>query len=374
MDYLRYYLGAILVVIGTAGFYLGGAWVWLGASTFIPLFFIDILAKKDFQSRHMSLPWLADLPLKFHFFLMVALYASALYWINTAHQLGQNIPFNQALGAVISLAWFNVVPTAGIGHELLHRRDPVARFFGTLLATFTGDPTRDISHIHTHHIHLGTPQDSDTCPRGKTIYTFAFRATIGSFKDFYNLEKQRCAQTGQSFLSPHGRAFMAILQTSSLFAISAWFGGLTAFIIVLSALVLAKLLIEILNYFQHYGIVRAPGSDNEHHHLWNHLSPMTRLIAFEITNHNDHHRDSYIPYYELQPDLKGPQMPSIFLCFLSGLIPPIWFKYIAKPRLKEWDLNFASDAEKELARDANKKAGWPDWLAEEQTSTFINFK
>jgi len=47
------------------------------------------------------------------------------------------------------------------------------------------------------------------------------------------------------------------------------------------------------------------------------------MIVFEITNHNDHHRDSYIPYYELKPHLKGPQMPSIFLCFLSGLIPPL---------------------------------------------------
>lgn len=57
-------------------------------------------------------------------------------------------------------------------------------------------------------------------------------------------------------------------------------------------------------------------------------------------------------------------MPSIFLCFLCGLIPPLWFKYIAKPKLKDWDLNYATDSEKKLARAANKKAGWPDWLAD----------
>jgi hypothetical protein len=57
-------------------------------------------------------------------------------------------------------------------------------------------------------------------------------------------------------------------------------------------------------------------------------------------------------------------MPSLFLCFVTGLVPPIWFKYIAKPRLKHWDFNHATAEEKELAREANKKAGWPDWLAE----------
>ena len=30
-------------------------------------------------------------------------------------------------------------------------------------------------------------------------------------------------------------------------------------------------------------------------------------------------------------------MPSLFLCFATGLIPPVWFRYIAQPRLKDWD-------------------------------------
>ena len=46
MDYLRYYLGALVIFIGIIGFYLGGPWVWLGASTFIPLILIDIFSAK----------------------------------------------------------------------------------------------------------------------------------------------------------------------------------------------------------------------------------------------------------------------------------------------------------------------------------------
>ena len=44
------------------------------------------------------------------------------------------------------------------------------------------------------------------------------------------------------------------------------------------------------------------------------------------------------------------------------------FKAIAMPRLKNWDLHFANAAERALAREANRRAGWPDWLAQADQS------
>ena len=107
------------------------------------------------------------------------------------------------------------------------------------------------------------------------------------------------------------------------------------------AMFFSRMLVEAFNYYQHYGLVRVEGKKYDSQHIWNHLKPISRTISFEITNHNDHHMDSYSPYHELKPKLDGPQMPSLFLCFLTGLFPPIWFNYIAKPRLKDWDFNHA---------------------------------
>jgi len=134
-------------------------------------------------------------------------------------------------------------------------------------------------------------------------------------------------------------------------------------------LMLAKLFAEGFNYFQHNGLVRVEGKPYESRHIWNHLSYIIRPLAYEISNHNDHHLDSYIPFYELKPTPDGPQGPSMFLSFNAALVPPIWFKFLAQPKLKEWDLTRATPEEKILAREANKAAGWPDWLGEPTEET-----
>ncbi len=363
MDYLRYYLGAGIVCAGIAGFSLGGYWVWSGFATYLILLLIDLVLKPDLRPRQINMPWLADIPLYLHLFLMVALYGAFFHWASFVTENG-SIPVINIIGAVLSLGWLGAVPNLPINHELMHRRNPLARTFATILGTFYMDPTRDVAHVHTHHIHLGTPKDSDTARRGETIYTFAFRATIGSFKDFIEIEKSLCEKKNQSFFSPIGRFFRAILQVSLLIGLAGWFGGAIAILISILAIFTAKMFVEAFNYFQHYGLVRVEGTPYDSQHIWNHLTPINRMIAFEITNHNDHHMDAFAPYYTLQPHPAGPQMPSILLCFLAGLVPPIWFKYIAKPRLKNWDFEHATNGEKKLAQEANRKAGWPDWISE----------
>jgi len=85
----------------------------------------------------------------------------------------------------------------------------------------------------------------------------------GRLKDFYRMEKARCAIASESIFSPKGRIFKAILQLGILLLISFLVAGSYGFMIVLSSLILAKLFIEMLNYFQHYGIVRVEESPNK---------------------------------------------------------------------------------------------------------------
>ena len=57
-------------------------------------------------------------------------------------------------------------------------------------------------------------------------------------------------------------------------------------------------------------------------------------------------------------------MPSLFTCFFVALIPALWHRKIIMPALKRWDLEYATQEERELAREQNRRAGWPDWVGE----------
>lgn len=366
MDYLRYYFGTVLVCIAIGGFIQGGHWVWVGVGLLIPITILDVLAKPDLKMRKINHPFIVNIPLYLHLFFMIGLYASFVHWVNTTVQATGSIPIIDMVGAVFSLGLLGAMPNVPVTHELLHRRD-FGRHIATLLATFFLDPTRDVAHIHNHHINLATPEDSDTARRGETIYTYMFRASFGSYKDFIHAEREKSKKTNKSIWSPSGRLVRAIVQVLILIGAVTWFGGIYAMGICIFGLMLAKLFAEGFNYFQHNGLVRVEGKPYESRHIWNHLSYIIRPLAYEISNHNDHHLDSYIPFYELRPTPEGPQGPSMFLSFNAALIPPIWFKFFAQPKLKEWDLTRATPEEKVLAREANKAAGWPDWIGEPTT-------
>jgi hypothetical protein len=234
-----------------------------------------------------------------------------------------------------------------------------------LLSTFYGDPNRDIAHVNTHHLDLDTPLDSDTPFRGQTMYGFVVSATVGSIKDAIKIEAKTLKRKGKSAWNLSNRVYQYVLLLLALPAVVTYFAGVDAGLVTIVSMLIAKGLVEGFNYFQHYGLIREIGQPITLHHAWNHMGMIVRPLGCEITNHINHHIDGYIRFYDLRPEKEAPQMPSLFLCFLIGLVPPLWEKLIAKPKLKHWDLHYASPGERKLAVEANKKAGWPDWIAQE---------
>lgn len=358
MDTLRYYIIPLVTACGVIGFYYGGDLVWLGAATFPTLMVLDILLPKDYAVRKVS-PFFADIVIYLQLPLMIALYGALIWGVRYGHiDLGNP---SQVLGCVLSLTWLSGVPTLPVSHELMHRRHWLPQKMGQLLATFYGDPNRAIAHVNTHHIYLDTPLDSDTPYRGQTIYSFVISATLGSIKDAMRVESEILRKKGQSPWNFSNKTYQYFALFFGLPGLVAYLGGLNLGLMTIFTMIFAKVLIEGFNYFQHYGLVRDPKGPILLHHTWNHMGSIIRPLGCEITNHINHHIDGYIRFYELRPEKDSPQMPSLFVCFLLGLIPPLWHNLIAKPKLKEWDLHCATPDERTLAMSANKKAGWPLW-------------
>lgn len=364
MDYLRYYINSLFVILGIVGFLLGGQWVWLGYSNLILIMVADALSPQDYRKRNITDDGLASVVLYLHVVLMIGLYV-AFVW-----RIGQG--FGTAPGAATVSAWMGtgltlillaILPNAGIAHELLHRKGAIPQMCGRLMFTLLGAPNRDIGHVNGHHLLYDTELDGDTARRGENVYAFAWRCWLTATKDVLEAEKKRLGTRGISLWSWRSKLVQGSAWNIGVLALVAAAGGGSALITMIVVMLVSRAIGEALNYLQHYGILRVPGSPTGSQHTWNHLSAVTRIIGLEITNHIDHHRDPDIPYYKLVPRQEGPQMRNIICWGFAAFVPPLWNKII-QPPLREWDLNQASPEEQILAREANKKAGWPDWFDE----------
>lgn len=366
MDYLRYYTACLVQLAAYAGFAVGGDWVWVGIASLPVLGLIDSVLPNDMAPRRMKEGLVADLPVWLSTFLAVGLYAMAAWWVRTATEI---TPWQYA-GAILSLAWLSVVPLVPSAHELYHARGKLRRFVGRYAQICYLDCTREIAHVVGHHINVATSRDFDTAARGTSLYSFTVKAVWTSTKDSNLTEADSLERQGFGRWSIRHRIWKAILAQLIAQTIIYAIGGWPAVGVALGGMVLARFWVESFNYFQHYGLVRIEGGAISRRHVWNHLKPLSRLMGFEITNHADHHTDSFAKFHQLVPDRQWIPMPSVFVCFFSALIPPLWHNVVIKPALKRWDNELATPQERELARAQNKAAGWPDWFEPEARSGY----
>jgi p-cymene monooxygenase len=357
-DYAKYYLPALIQVIAAAGFVLGGNYVWLGIASFPALAIIDSMLPLDMSPRRINKRALANIPV-----WICTLMGPGLYLIMAWHVAHNDLTAVQMTGTILSLGWLSVLPFVPASHELYHQRSALARFVGHFSQVCYLDCTRDIGHVVGHHIDVGTVKDSDTAARGETLYSFAPKAVWRTTIECQKTESDALEKRGLGRWSIHHRLWKAIVAQLVFQGVLFAIGGVAAVGLALASMILARFWIETFNYFQHYGQVRVVGTPIERRHVWNHLAPLSRITTFEITNHADHHLNSYAAFYALKPDTNAIRMPSVFVCFFAALIPPLWFNVIAKPALKRWDLEFASADEQALAREQNQRAGWPNWFS-----------
>lgn len=359
-DYLKFWLIPNgIVAAGIAGFVLGGDWVWLGIATFPLLAFVDSLLPRNMKPRRMSNAFLSTVPV-----WLAAIGSLAIYFFAAHHIATNELTVSQIVGSIASLMWISVVPGGPAAHELWHRRHKPSRILGQISQICMFDGIRDIGHVVGHHIDVCTPEDGDTAPRGQTLYWFALHELYVSFSIGFRLENRALKKRGLSFWNWRNRTWSWVAVQVAFQGLIFLVGGWPGVALTVTGMLAARLWIESFNYFQHYGLIRVPGAKVGNRHVWNHMSELSRIVSFEITNHAGHHQDSYVPYQKLVPHKDQIPMPSLFTCFFVALIPPLWHRRIVMPALKRWDLEYANAEERQLAREQNRQAGWPDWIGE----------
>ena len=126
-----------------------------------------------------------------------------------------------------------------------------------------------------------------------------------------------------------------------LLLVSIWLTlGQSVFLSYLCAAVLGFLLLETINYIEHYGLQRRKKGDIYERtmpaHSWNSNHPLGRMVLLELSRHSDHHFKASRKYQVLRHFDNSPQMPTGYPgMMLLALVPPLWF-YIMHQRIEQF--------------------------------------
>jgi alkane 1-monooxygenase len=148
-----------------------------------------------------------------------------------------------------------------------------------------------------------------------------------------------------------------------LIAVAYGIGGMGAALFFIACALAGKALLEIVNYMEHYGMVRNPVTPVQPRHSWNTNKRISSWAMFNLTRHSHHHAQGEVPYQDLKPFPDAPMMVGGYLTtIIAAMIPPLWNKLMA-PKVLAWDRDFASAEERVLAREANARSGVKELMA-----------
>ena len=375
MKYLRYYISSVTLCVGL---YLclavqhGPTILFLGFSLLIILG--DLIIKEEDSRFSYSFPFLLNLPMYINLpllilFLLVTiglLSQSALIQEFVLNYIDVNlISVRESLNTIdkvslvaISSLFIGVMGTVP-GHELVHRKTKrFDMFIGNWLLSLSWDCAFAIEHVYGHHKNVGLPIDPATAKRGENIFVFIFRAIVKEQKDAWKIILNHNKKGKSSLLSFKNKMILGYLRSLFITFIAFMAGGLEGMAIFLLCAIIAKSLLEVINYTEHYGLVRVPGEKVRPHHSWNSNSVMSSIYLYNVTRHSSHHEKASLKYWELYPYKGAPMMPYGYLSmlYLAIFLPPIFHRLMSK-KLVEWENKFASKNERILAEEQNFNSG-----------------
>jgi alkane 1-monooxygenase len=122
--------------------------------------------------------------------------------------------------------------------------------------------------------------------------------------------------------------------------VALWLGmpGLVAF--AAQALV-AVMLLETVNYIEHYGLERKEFSPGRYEpvlprHSWNSAHRVSNWLLINLARHTDHHLVASKRYQVLNHLDDAPQLPAGYgTMMILAMVPPLW-RRVMDPRAARW--------------------------------------
>jgi len=215
-------------------------------------------------------------------------------------------------------------------HELGHKRDSLERWLSRVALAQSGYGHFYIEHNRGHHVRVATPEDPASSRLGESFYAFLPRTVTGSLRSAWELEAVRLRRISRPVIGPGNDILGAWSMSAVLFAaLIAWFGTVVVPYLVLQA-VIGFSLLEVVNYLEHYGLLRQRREDGRYErtrpeHSWNSNSAASNVLLYHLQRHSDHHANPVRRYQALRHVEEAPQLPTGYAgMIVLALVPPLW--------------------------------------------------
>jgi alkane 1-monooxygenase len=265
----------------------------------------------------------------------VSLVLACWFWssgdLSTVDSIGLALSTGLVAGVAINTA-----------HELGHKRASLERWLSKVALAQTGYGHFFIEHNRGHHVRVATPEDPASSRLGESFYEFLPRTVAGSLGSSWGLERKRLARMGKGPWTIHNDILNAWAMTALLFgALVAVFGVVVLPYLLIQA-VLGFSLLEVVNYLEHYGLLRGKRDDGRYEitrpeHSWNSNNVASNVLLYHLQRHSDHHANPLRRYQALRHEDDAPQLPTGYAgMIVLAAIPPLWRRVMDRRLLEHY--------------------------------------
>ena len=307
----RRHLLAFSLPLLSFSFLITGPHPWyIALLWFIPLPFIeraDREAKPELRQPNKTLP---DLP-----FTAIVVSLALLQFVNI-YLLGRMFSTGSLFSADTIMTFILVGSNSGfsgivVAHELVHRKEKPLQLLGRAILCTVMYEHFYTEHLRGHHARVGTAEDPATARFGERFIDFYRRTVPAQFRSAWKLECKRLGDENMKLSDPRllrNRVVHGIIVEWSLALTIFIYFGLNALIMFLVQAFRATLLLEVVNYFEHWGLTRT-GKRVRPVDSWDTQSSFTLYSLVGLSRHADHHAYASRPYQQLRHWDESPKLP-----------------------------------------------------------------
>ncbi|HXQ89360.1 MAG TPA: alkane 1-monooxygenase [Solirubrobacterales bacterium] len=223
-------------------------------------------------------------------------------------------------------------------HELGHKRASSEKWLSRVALAQTGYGHFFIEHNRGHHVKVATPEDPASSRLGESFWAFLPRTVVGSLRSAWGIETTRLDRLEERHFSRHNDILTAWAMTVVLFAGLALAFGPVVLPYLLVQAVIGFSLLEVVNYLEHYGLLRQKREDGRYErclpeHSWNSNNVASNVLLYHLQRHSDHHANPTRRYQALRHVEEAPQLPTGYAgMIVLAWFPPLW-RRVMDPRL-----------------------------------------